>query len=430
MGDEQFLIRLSQLDSSYLILLSVAGVGLAVAILAVSGLLGWGLRGLGYVVHGSIKNGFLLWERLFSAASWRLFLAIVVGFLTVGWAAAGYLPILTVGCALTLLGMGLTTCLAYMFIDMERCEVERGHKAVHNPLKGQELAHHLVLYGQQVGVPLLVAAAAGMIGGFALLNQGLYETIGRDWYVVGEEQAGPTYVDFLANALITLLYLVDVLNVARSHQLLQVTYVHQAAWPASTLMTAFQTFFAFVLLQQIGASVRQGYLLAETITDFWSPHESIHERARNALPQYGARAIGPLLVSLRSITSLTREQRDQLPPILAAIGPSAIPALIGRLRDPDEQMRALAVAALGYLHTHEQVPLLVRLANDPSDTVRQNLVEALGRIGAAPAPPIHGEKQPGFGHGRYALWIGGGFPGSELGFPERQRPLTRPIWPS
>ena len=25
-----------------------------------------------------------------------------------------------------------------------------------------------------------------------------------------------------------------VLNVARSHQLLQVTYVHQAAWPAST----------------------------------------------------------------------------------------------------------------------------------------------------------------------------------------------------
>ena len=33
--------------------------------------------------------------------------------------------------------MGLTTCLAYMFIDLERCEVERGYKAVHNPLKGQ-----------------------------------------------------------------------------------------------------------------------------------------------------------------------------------------------------------------------------------------------------------------------------------------------------
>ena len=51
--------------------------------------------------------------------------------------------------------------------------------------------------------------------------------------------------------------------------------------------------------QQILASLRQGKFLAETITDFWSPHESIHERARSALPQYGAVAIEPLLLSLR-----------------------------------------------------------------------------------------------------------------------------------
>jgi hypothetical protein len=205
MGDDHFLIRLSQLDSSYLILLSVAGVGLAVALLVFTGLLGLGLRGLGYVVHSSIRNGFLLWERLFSGASWPVFLAIVAGFWIVGWAVAGFLPILTVACSLAILCMGLTTCLAYMFIDLERCEVARGHKAVHNPLKGQKLAHHLVTYGQQVGVPLLAVATAGMIGGFALLNQGLYGTIGRDWYAVAEEPADPTYVDFLANALINLL---------------------------------------------------------------------------------------------------------------------------------------------------------------------------------------------------------------------------------
>ena len=106
---------------------------------------------------------------------------------------------------------------------------------------------------------------------------------------------------------------------------MEITYVRPIAWPASTLLTAFQSFFALVLLQQIFASIRQGFLLVETITDFWSPYESIHGTARNALPQYGARAIGPLLLSLRSVACLTREQRDQLPPILAAIGPTPFP---------------------------------------------------------------------------------------------------------
>ena len=384
---DSFLIRLNQLDSSYLILLSVAGVGVAVAMLFYTGLLGWVLNKLGYVVGGCIRQGFLLWERLFAWASWPLFLAIVAGLLAGGWLASGYLPTLTVVCALVPLFMGLTACLAYMFIDLERYDVERGHKAVHNPQKGQGLALHLVRYGQQVGIPLLAVATAGMIGGFALLNQGLYETIGKDWYAVGEVHDGPGYPDFLAYTLIHLLRIVDVLNVARSNQLLQMAFVRPVAWPASFLLTSFQTFFTFVLLQQIFVSIRQGYLLGETIKDFWSPHESIHERARNALPQYGARVIGPLLLSLRSIASLTKEQRDQLPPILAAVGPSAIPALIRCLHDPHEHMRALAVAALGHMHALEDLPmlmpLLVLLAHDPSEAVRQNLVEALGVLGGA-----------------------------------------------
>jgi HEAT repeat protein len=387
--NDSFMFRLNHLNSSYLILLFVAGVGFAVAFLFRTGLLGWVLRLVGHVFRGSIRQGFLLWERLFGWASWPLFLAIVLCLLAIGWAAATYLPALTIACALVLLIMGLTTCLAYMFIDLERYEVERGHKAVHKPLKGQGLALHLVRYGQQVGVPLLAAATVGMIGGFALLNQGLYQTIGRDWYAVGDQHEDPTYVDFLAYTLIHLLRIVDVLNVARTHRLVEITFVRQVAWQASTLLAAFQTFFAFVLLQQIFASIRQGHLLLQTITDFWSPYESIHERARNALPQYGARAVGPLLLSLRSIASLTKEQRDQLPPILAAIGPSAIPALVRHLRDPHEHMRALAVAALGQMHRLDELPLLVpvlvELAHDPSEAVRQKVFEALGLIGAANA---------------------------------------------
>ncbi len=378
-----FLIRLNQLDSSYLILLCVAGIGFAAAVIVSTGLFAWILRGLAFVLGKTIRSGFLLWERLFAWASWPWFLTTELALLAFGWTLAGFLPALTILCALAALFMGLMACLAYMFIDLERYAVERGYKAVHNPLKGQELALHLMRYGQQVGVPLLTVATAGMIAGFALLNQALYESIGAGWYAVGDAVDGPAYVDFLAYTLIHLLYIVDVLNLAGSHQLLEVSYVHNTAWQSSFLLTSFKTLFTFVLLQQILASIRQGDLLAETIVDFWSPHESIHARARNALPQYGAGVIGPLLMSLRSVSTLTREQRDLLPTILAAIGPSAIPALIGHLLDPDDQMRAIAVAALGHLHTRDEIPLLVHLAKDPSDLVRQTLVESLGRIGAA-----------------------------------------------
>ena len=123
-----------------------------------------------------------------------------------------------------------------------------------------------------------------------------------------------------------------------------------AAWPAKSLLAGFKLFFTMVLLHQIFASLRQGKLLAETITDFWSPHEPIHERARNALPTYGALAIGPLLGSLRLVPMLTKEQRDRLPLILETIGPSIIPALVRDLRDPHAHVRAIVAAALGRLH--------------------------------------------------------------------------------
>jgi HEAT repeat protein len=387
-----FILPLERLDSSYLILISLVLFVITAGITYRVGLLGLILGAVSHMIRSTVHNGFKVWEVLFAWASWPSFLAVVIGAQVLGWCVAGYVPLLTILCALVPLFMGVTACLAYMFIDLERYEVERGYKAVYNPLKGQELALHLVQYGQQVRVPLLIAATLGMIGGFALLNQGLYATIGHDWYAVGDRQGGPGYADFLAYALINLLRVVDVLNLANSHHLIGVAYVRQTAWPASTLLATFRMFFTLVLLQQLFASLRQGRLLSETITDLWSPHQPIHERARGALPQYGPAAIGPLLVSLRSIQSLTREQRDQLPPILAAIGPVTIPVLIRYLRDPHEHIRAIAAATLGRLHANDTVPLLIQLARDSSDMVRQSMVEALGLIGAGGAAPVRTKR--------------------------------------
>jgi HEAT repeat protein len=388
MPSSDWLLDLDQVHSSVLVLLTLAGLGTALALLYVVGALGAALRGFARGVRAAIRLGFSAWEHALAWASWPVFLGITLALLILGWAVTGTVPGLTVLCALLTLFMGCAACLAYMSIDIERYEVERGYKALHDPAKGQGLALHLLRYGHQVRVPLLAAATIGMIGGFALLNQGLYESVGRAWYQPGDETA-PGYADFLASALLNLLRVVDVLNLAESRHFLHLPYVHPARWPASVLLAAFRSFFTLVLLQQIFASIRQGRLLFETISDLWSPHPPIHERARSALPQFGAAAAEPLLVSLRSLESLTKEQRDQLPEILAAIGPTTIPTLLRHLDDSHEHVRAVVAGTLGRLRALEAVPLLVPLAEDPSDLVRQAAVEALGRITAAGTQRLH-----------------------------------------
>ena len=250
----------------------------------------------------------------------------------------------------------------------------------------------------------------------------------ESWYKVADERREPIYADFLAYALTNILGIMDVLDLARSHHVLGAAFVRQAAWPASTLLAGFKLFFTMVLLAQIFASLRQGKLLAETITDFWSPHEPIHERARNALPTYGTLAIGPLLRSLRSVPSLTKEQRDQLPLILETIGPSIIPALVRHLRDPHEHVRAIVAAALGKLHALESVPSVAALAQDPSEVVRQSVVEALGNLGssgpgqartkrgASPGPRLERREIRWFSRWKKAM-------------SRRHDPATRSIWP-
>jgi HEAT repeat protein len=391
LADKQ--LNLGRNGSSLLVLGSFVALVLVVGVLYWTGIVGWIIGLVRVVIQTTVRTGFWLWRQLFSWAPWPVMLGLVLGLLVTGWALGQNHPLAAVGCGGALLFVGGTNCLAYIFIDVERYEVARGYKALHKPLAGQELARNLVQYGRRVGVPLLIVATLGALGGFALTNEGLYETIGSGWYTLGQHRAGqesaaPDYWDFLAYTLINLFRVADLLNLADSYNYVHVTYVHQARWPASTLLAGFRTFFTLVLLEQIFASVRRWRLLAETITDFWSPHPPIHERARSALPQHGPGAVQPLLASLRAIPVLTAEQRAYIPRIIADIGPATIPILVEHLADPHEHVRAIAVAALGDLRARDAVLAMSRLAEDPSDAVRLALVEALGLFGGTAARAI------------------------------------------
>ncbi len=381
MNYPNWITQVEHVHISYMLLGMLAGAAIAIGVLHHIGLIGWVLRASGNLVKGSIRGGFLVWEYLLAWASWSEFLVLALILLLAGGLAGGSFPVLRILCSVVLMFMGAAACLAYMLIDLERNEVERGYKAVHNPLKGQLLAMHLKRYGKQVHIPLLISASVAVIGGFALLNQGLYQTVGHTWYEVADENREPVYADFLANSLTRIMNLVDVLNLAKSHHILGGEFVYQTGWPAKTLLAGFKLFFTMVLLHQILASFRQGKLVAETISDFWSPHEPIHMRARNALPVFGIVAISPLLRSLNSISALTKEQREQLPLILETMGPSIIPALVRHLNDPNEHVRSVVVAGLGRLHSIESIPLVADLSQDPSPFVRQSVAEALGVLG-------------------------------------------------
>ena len=375
------LADLEHVHTSYLLLGMLVGACIVAGVLFKFGVIGFVLRCFGYMARGSIRAGFQTWEVLFGWASWENFLAVTLVLFLLGGSLGLVVPATRILCSLALLTMGASACLAYMFIDLERNEVERGYKSLHNVLMGQTPAESLKRFGNQVGVPLLVCATVAAIGGFAMLNQGLYETVGRSWYVVAEEPRQPVYADFLAFSITRVLNLVDILNLATSHHILGSESIRPAKWPSSTLSAVFKLFFTVVILHQIFASLRQGKLLAETIADFWSPHEPIHERARNALPVFGVVAIDPLLRSLRSVSSLTKEQRDRLPLVMETMGPSIIPALNRHLSDSHEHVRAIAASALGRLNAVDSYELLVGQAHDPSEIVRQSVVEALGLLG-------------------------------------------------
>src|SRR5688500_9242915 len=122
------LAETSALDRTYSSLAVLLGLvalgGVAFALFQV-GLIALVVRLGGATARGSVAAGFRVWERLCAHAPWPAFLAVVLGLLVVGRVAAPFAPAAAVGCALAALFMGVTACLAYMSIDVERYEVER-----------------------------------------------------------------------------------------------------------------------------------------------------------------------------------------------------------------------------------------------------------------------------------------------------------------
>src|SRR5262249_28371742 len=167
-----------------------------VALAALAGLLAWlGVIGLVLAVfqalmQGSVAAGFRLWRRLLAWASWQVVLGGAVGLTFLGVAVCSAAPSLALLLGLGLQFVGVTACLAYVFIDQERFDVARGYKALHNPLHGQAVAANLAAYGQRVGVLLLLGATVSIVCGFALTNQALSEGFGARWYKFKTDAAG------------------------------------------------------------------------------------------------------------------------------------------------------------------------------------------------------------------------------------------------
>lgn len=329
-------------------------------------------------LRGVSRWGFETWRRWLSWANAGVLTGLVVALIVMGVRVADDLPYLSILLGLVTVSIGVVTCLAYVYLDVERDEVERGYKALHNPMKGQEPARDLAAYGSRVGLFLLIGAAVSAIGGFALLNLGLYDSFGASWYLMEEGHA--VFSDFLVYSIINLYRVVDLLELANHHRIVRLAHVQPNYWPVGLLLNLFKTFFTFVILQQIVVAIRKGKMLHGTIADFFNPHQVIHDRACDGLAKFGVGAIKPLFHHIRRGSPLTKEHREHLVEQIAKMGPAAVTTLSKRVRDPHEQVRALSVEALGRLHAVQVVAAFAPLGQDASDLVRLSRVCALGEF--------------------------------------------------
>jgi hypothetical protein len=166
--ESRYLFDADRVGSSFVLLDVFVMLGILGGLLAWVGVVGWLLRRARLLFTAFLSNSFQLWRRLLSWANWIAALVLTVILLGLGIELSSHHPYLALLCGGTLLFIGTLTTLAYIYIDLERDDVARGYKALHSPMKGQELATNLVRYGRQIGVPLLAVSTVGMVGSFAL----------------------------------------------------------------------------------------------------------------------------------------------------------------------------------------------------------------------------------------------------------------------
>lgn len=372
------------LQTSYLLLLTLAGFCLLLGVLYGVGILGDFVNLVTRLLRWAILWGFHVWERTLWWAAWPLYLLLGIAVLLAGnFFSNEDLHFVTLPFGAALLTMGVVTCLTFMYLSNERYQVSRGYKVFHDPQKGQELADDLLQYGDRVGFVTLVVSILFVITGFAQFNHAIYETFGADWYEVKEKDSDIVYLDFVTFAIIHLINIVDFLDVINANFLHDLSYLKARSFPIRMLVMAYKTFFSFVLLQQLFIALRQSRMIAETMKDFWSPHHPIHQRAIASLKQSGPDAIPALLGSLGRAEGLSKELQAEILEVLVEIGPSGVPNLLRFLNDEHGPTRALAIAGLGRFRPESGIKRLKKLVDDPNEVVRLQVAEALGELGHA-----------------------------------------------
>jgi HEAT repeat protein len=117
-----------------------------------------------------------------------------------------------------------------------------------------------------------------------------------------------------------------------------------------------------------------------------NPDEDIRWKAAIVLGEIGdARAIGPLVDLLGDEDRFVRSRTAYA---LGMIGPPAVIDLRNALVDAGVQKRRAAAAALGTIPDPAAVDALLQGLDDPSDEVRQEVIAALSRQGEAAFDPL------------------------------------------
>lgn len=128
------------------------------------------------------------------------------------------------------------------------------------------------------------------------------------------------------------------------------------------------------------ATIADARVLSQLIHALRSPDWIVRMHAAKALGRIkDSGSVGALAPLLQDKVKAVREEVSSA---LAAIGESAMPALLDSLTHQDWLVRLHAVEALGKTASHEAVqPLLTTLFNDTDSAVREDTVRALGSIG-------------------------------------------------
>lgn len=103
-------------------------------------------------------------------------------------------------------------------------------------------------------------------------------------------------------------------------------------------------------------------------------------RTHRAQPGAASDAVGSAVRRLLR-SGADQDDHDAAVDAIAAMGDAAVPHLSRALADPDEDVRVVAIEALGRLRSPSAVDGLLAALADPSPTVRLSAVEALGTTG-------------------------------------------------